>query len=136
MDGEVPQIANPALQSSVDHVLMQVNPENVLGVRKVLIEEAELLAKEIRKVANVPAPLPLPGRMGQPGYGVWVGRCSDDPVSGPAQISFNRKIAQAIEEAWKYVEDLGLAGEQLGAAARRYGYTENEIQSHFSSFKR
>lgn len=74
MHGEVSRIANAALQSSVDHVLLQVDRENVLGVRKVLIEEARRLDKEIKDVVDVPPSPQLPGRMGQPGNGVWVGR--------------------------------------------------------------
>lgn len=134
MDGDVPRIANPALQDSVDHMIMQVNRDTVLVARKVLIDEAEQLKKAINDVVYVPASPPLPGRMGTPGRGVWVGRCSDDPVSGPAQVSFNAKIAAVIKECRDYVDGLGLAGEQLGAVAKRYGYTEDEIQAHFRSF--
>lgn len=136
MDGEVPRITNRALQDSVDDVIMQVNRDNVLGVRKVLIEEAEGLDKAINDAVYAPASPPLPGRMGVPGHGVWVGRCSDDPISGPAQISFNRKIAAVIQPCRDYVDGLGIAGEQLGEVAKQYGYTEDEIQEHFRSFTR
>lgn len=100
----------------MDDVLLQVNRENVLGIRRVFIEEARQLDKAINDVADVPPSRPLPGRMGQPGYGVWVGRCSDDPLSGPAQVAFNRKITGVIEQCRRYVDGLAMAGEQIGAA--------------------
>lgn len=136
MDGDVPRIANRVLQDSVDNVIMQVNQDNVLGVRKVLLEEAERLDEAINDAVYAPASPPLSGRMGEPGHGVWVGRCSDDPISGPAQISFNRKIAAAIEQCRDYVDGLGVAGEQLGVVAQQYGFTEDEIQAHPRSFSR
>lgn len=136
MEGDVPRIANPDLQASVDGVLLQVNPENVLGIRKVLIEEAVQLEQALKDATDAPPPPPLLGRQGQPGYGVWVGRCSDDPISGPAQVSFNRKIAEVVQNCRAYIDGLALAGEQVGAAAKLYGFTEDEIQSNFKSFSR
>lgn len=75
----------------------------------------------------------VPGRMGVPGQGVWVGRCSDDPISGPAQKSFNDKIEALLRPCWQYIADLRTGGEQLVDVARRYGWTEEEIASHFRS---
>lgn len=131
MTSPVPRIANTALQESVDGVLMQVDRDTVLKARAVLMQEADdLEAAMVEATRVLPSP-PLPGRMGSPGQGVWVGRCSDDPVSGPAQISFNRKIDVMLEPCWQYIHDLRIGGAQLAEAATRYGYTEDEIRDSF-----
>ena len=78
--------------------------------------------------------MPLPGRMGSPGHGVWIGRCSDDPISGPAQVSFNRKINTMLRPCWQYIWDLRTGGDQLAEAARRYGHTEDEIAASLQRF--
>ncbi|MDN5918015.1 MAG: hypothetical protein L0I76_23460 [Pseudonocardia sp.] len=131
MTSPVPRIANAHLQSSIDHVLMQVDRDTVLKARAVLMQEADELEDAMTRATGGAPPTALPGRMGQPGHGVWVGRCSDDPISGPAQISFNRKIDAVLEPCRQYIRDLRISGEQLGAAARRYGYTEDEIRDSF-----
>ncbi|MBW0101387.1 hypothetical protein [Pseudonocardia sp. KRD291] len=136
MTGAVPRIANTHLQSSVDDVIMRVDRDSVLGARKVLLEEAEELHRAMTDATRYQPTMPAPGRMGAPGQGVWVGRCSDDPISAPAQISFNHKIAAALEPCWRYIEDLRLAGAQLAEVAERYGHTEQEIEDHFRSVTR
>lgn len=119
--------------------MTQVTPENVLGVRRVLLEEVERLRDEIKR-NDLPsdyatAPEPTAGRMGTPGSGFYIGRCSDDPISGPAQISFNRKIEAVVDSCKKYVSDLNVAGEKLADVARRYSITDEEIQQSFASVK-
>ncbi|MDN5917844.1 MAG: hypothetical protein L0I76_22570 [Pseudonocardia sp.] len=133
MTGAVPRITNGHLQASVDDVIMRVDRDSVLGVRKVLLEEADELHQAMTDATLEVPPASMPGRMGTPGQGVWIGRCSDDPISGPAQISFNRKIAAAVEPCWQYIQDLRLAGEQLAEVAKQYGHTEQQIQDHFRS---
>lgn len=127
----VPRIANTALQESVDGVLMQVDRDTVLRARAVLMQEADELEEAMREATAARPEMRLPGRMGSPGQGVWVGRCSDDPISGPAQISFNRKIDAMLKPCWQYIYDLRTGGEQLAEAARRYGYTEDEVLASF-----
>ncbi|RZT88221.1 hypothetical protein EV383_5159 [Pseudonocardia sediminis] len=131
MTSPVPRITNPALQSSVDDVLMQVDRDTVLKARDVLLTEAAELDKQLSVVMKKPASTPLPGRMGEPGHGVWIGRCSDDPVSGPAQLSFNTKIEAMLQPCSAYIADLRLAGEQLAEAARQYGHTDDAIYKDF-----
>ncbi|MBW0103757.1 hypothetical protein [Pseudonocardia sp. KRD291] len=133
MTSPVPRIADPALQSSVDHMLMQVDRDTVLKARAVLMQEAEELEEAMRRATRRTRSTPLPGRQGEPGCGVWVGRCSDDPVSGPAQISFNRKIDAVLEPCWRYIADLRTGGQQLAEAAEQYGYTETEVADSFRS---
>lgn len=136
MTGAVPRITNARLQASVDDVIMQVDQDTVLAARKALLAEADELYQAMMDATGSWAPTQIPGRMGAPGQGVWVGRCSDDPISAPAQISFNRKIADALAPCWKYIHDLDLAGRQLEEVAKRYGYTEQQIQDHFRSASR
>lgn len=136
MSGAVPRITNTQLQASVDALVMQVDRDTILGARKVLLTEANELNQAMVEATLFIPSTPMPGRMGAPGQGVWIGRCSDDPVSGPAQVSFNRKINAALEPCRKYIADLRLAGEQLADVARRYGITEDQIQADFRSAPR
>lgn len=131
MTGPAPRIANAALQASVDGVLMQVDRDTVLKARAVLLHEADELEEAMREATAARPEMRLPGGMGSPGQGVWVGRCSDDPISGPAQLSFNRKIDALLQPCWQHIHDLRTGGEQLAEAARRYGYTEGEILASF-----
>lgn len=133
MTSPVPRIANAALQESVDGVLMQVDRDTVLRARAVLMREADELEDAMRTATRYPPSRPLPGRQGEPGHGVWVGRCSEDPISGPAQISFNHKISAMLEPCWQYIADLRTGGDQLGEAAKQYGYTEAEVADSFRS---
>lgn len=133
MTAPVPRITNHALQESVDAVLMQVDRDTILRARAVLLHEADQLDDELYRATSPMPTGPLQGRMGEPGHGVWIGRCSDDPISGPAQISFNAKIDAALQPCRDYIRDLRIAGEQLGTAALRYGYTEEEVRASFRS---
>lgn len=133
MSGAVPRITNTQLQASVDALVMQVDRDTILGARKVLLTEANELHQAMRDATRYFPTMPAPGRMGSPGQGVWVGRCSDDPVSGPAQVSFNRDIAAALEPCWQYINDLRLAGKQLADVAKHYGFTEQQVEDHFKS---
>lgn len=129
----MPRITNSALQSSIDDVLTQVDRDTVLRARAVLMQEADDLEREMRKATEFPHSWPLPGRQGEPGRGVWIGRPADDPISGPAQISFNRKIDAMLQPCWQYIADLRTGGAQLGEAAKQYGYTETEVAESFRS---
>ncbi|RZT88095.1 hypothetical protein EV383_5031 [Pseudonocardia sediminis] len=132
------EIVNPHLRGAVDHLMTQVTPENVLGVRKVLLQEVRRLRDTIDRYEN-PSDFAgepeAPGRMGTPASGFRIGRCSDDPVSGPAQISFQRKIDAVVGDCKRYVADLNTAAEGLKDVARRYSLTEEQIEQSFESVK-
>lgn len=98
-----------------------------------LLAEADHLERALQDVTDVPPEAPIAGRMGEPGRGVWVGRCSNDPISGPAQVSFNNKIRNLLKPCADYIADLRTAGAQLADAAKRYGYTEEEVLDSFAS---
>jgi hypothetical protein len=105
----------PAMQSDMDRAMMQVNPDNVLDVRKALLTEAEDLGSYVR--AN--------------SHGLKVGNCGSDPVSPTAAQAFNEKVDDHLKEINSYVNSLFAAGGQLAQVARNYGHSEAEIAASF-----
>jgi hypothetical protein len=112
-----PHTMGPAMQSDMNRAMMQVNPDNVLDVRKALLTEAEDLGSFLR--------------LNQPG--MRVGDCGSDPVSPKASQIFNEKINIHLKEVNDYVNQLFAAGQQLAQVARNYGHTEGEIAASFKS---
>ncbi|RZT84450.1 hypothetical protein EV383_1291 [Pseudonocardia sediminis] len=133
----MPEIANPQLRGAVDHLITQVTPENVLDVRRVLLQEVVDLQTTIDRYDKQgdyrPTGPAATGGMGTPGVGFHVGHCSGDPISGPAAISFNRKIDGIVDGCKAYVADLNTAAESLAAIARNYDIAEDAIQTSFAS---
>lgn len=135
----VPEIANPQLRGAVEHLITQVNPENVLAVRKVILDEVLRLQGVIDrydKQSSWTATGPnahANSSMCTPGAGFHVGRCSMDPISGPAAISFNRKIDAIVDNCKSYIRDLNAAGQKLAEVARAYAISEEQIESSFRS---
>jgi hypothetical protein len=115
----VPQPNNvgASMKADLDQAMMQVNPNNVLDVRRAVLTEAEDLREFVR----------LNGQR------MKVGLCGSDPVSPIAAQGFNEKIDAHIEEVIAYVRSLVDAGQQLARAAREYGHTEAEITASFTS---
>lgn len=132
------EIGNPQLRGAVDNLVTQVTPDNVLAVRKVLMEEVIRLQKTIKQY-ELPTDYATgptgTATMGTAGSGFHIGRCSDDPISGPAQISFNRKIDAVVESCRAYVADLNAAADTLADIARGYQYTEDQIANSFPRIK-
>ena len=112
-----PHTMGPAMQSDMDRAMMQVNPDNVLDVRKALLAEAE----DLQRFLYIHQP------------GMKVGDCGSDPVSHPAADAFNDKIQAHLKEANAYVRSLIDAGSQLAQVARTYGHTEAQIAASFTS---
>jgi uncharacterized protein YukE len=102
-----------SLNLAVYEVNLQVTPENVLDVRKVLLQEADRLLK-----AAGPAEM-----MTQ-----FVGPCGGDPVSQQASIAFGERIAIMAQQCRDYANGLKNAGNSLDQIARSYGYTDEQIQ--------
>lgn len=125
----------PPLQESVDGVIMQVNRDTVLRAANVFRDEAASLKEEMVRATTRTDRAVTDGSglypMCTPGRGVYVGECSKDPVSGPAAISFNRKIDAMLKPCWDYIAGLETAALQLHDVARRYGYMEDEIANSF-----
>lgn len=110
---------DPSLAASLDHLGMQVNPENVLQIRTALLAEAERLADMLRVHSwelRVRAPAP-------------------DPVSEAAEATLNPKIDRLAAQFQAYVDALKNAGGVLEATARTYGYTEQQVKDSFDPAK-
>ena len=54
-------------------------------------------------------------------------RCGDDPVSYDAQAAFEAKVVALRHAVSAHIERLGTQAEELAAAAKSYGFTEQEI---------
>jgi hypothetical protein len=107
-----------ALGAAVRNVHLQVTPENVLDVRKVLLQEAERLLNHAQRATA---------------QSQFVGLCGGDPVSQQASLAFNQRIALLVEQCREYGNQLKFAGESLNAVAENYGYSEQQIESSFRS---
>jgi hypothetical protein len=113
---EMPASWRASLGSAMHGVRMQVDRENVLTVRSVLLGEAERLAELARRAGARTD---------------WVGRCGGDPVSVEVAEAFNARIGQVVEQCRRYAAQLREAGTSLDDIARRYGYTDAQIAASF-----
>jgi hypothetical protein len=113
---ELPVNMLRSLSSAMRSVGLQVNRDNVLRVRSVLLTEAA------RLLDAVTGPM-----SDQP----WVDLCGADPVSGEASSAFNSRIEMLVERCRQYARQLEKAGHSLDGIARHYGYTEAEIEASF-----
>ena len=95
---------------------MQVNRDNVLRARGILLAEADRLDAEMVGLRQAMPPL---------------NNCGDDPVSRDATPAFSQRIAVLIERCLQYNRDLREAAYALDATARSYGLTDEEIAASF-----
>ena len=105
-----------SLSSDATEVTLQVTPDNVLSVRKVLLEEADRLIRSAKPTAT-----PV------------VGLCGGDPLSRDAQAAFNDRIERLLRTCAQHGNELKSAGAALAATARHYGYTEEQIEASLRS---
>lgn len=108
---------DPSLAASLDHLGMQVNPENVLQIRAALLTEADR----------------LDSLLGRHGRTLRIRAPAPDPVSGPTEALLNPKIDRLTDQFKAYVHALKAAGGVLKATAQQYGYTEQQITDSFKS---
>jgi hypothetical protein len=90
---------------------LTVTPENVLGVRAVVMQEATDLQNMLRGEEQY-LTLPALGR---------------DPVSGDMSPAFNAVTHGLLARARDHITSLFALGEELAATARSYGLTEGDI---------
>lgn len=102
---------DPALTQALDHLAMQVNPDNVLAVHKVFRDHAGELLDYLMKMR------------GQ----AQMGLCGGDPISREAAVAFNHKIAELLKVHWAHQQELVVAADHLRSIALSYGITEEEI---------
>jgi hypothetical protein len=105
------------LAAAMRTVSMQVDRENVLQARAAILAEAEELKQMMR------------AQRGQAG----VGLCGSDPLSPRAADAFNSRIGRLYELCYRYAAELELAANALDDVARRYGLTEEQIETSFAS---
>jgi hypothetical protein len=106
----------PSLAAAIANVHVQVTPENVLEVRRVLLSEAEnLMNAGVQDIVATKI----------------VGFCGGDPISKQAAPAFSSRIAALVRHYQDYARQLRAAGNALELTARDYGYTEAEILLSF-----
>ena len=105
--------AEPSLQRRFG---LTVTPQNVLGVRAVVLQEAQDL-HDMLKSESEQVILPKLG---------W------DPVSRDMAAAFNPLTQQLLDRAKRHIETLKDLGNELAASAREYGHAESEIRSSFA----
>jgi hypothetical protein len=89
---------------------MQINRDNVLQVRAVILGEVTRLHESLRGAKNLKA-----------------GRCGGDPVSGDAELAFTERAQDLIDHFFLYVADLKIIADALRDSATAYGFTEAQI---------
>jgi hypothetical protein len=108
-----------SLQAATGETInLEVSPDNVLDIRKVMLTCAARMLKY---------------GGGNAGQTQWVGECAGDPVSKLAAVAFNKRIAIMAQRNWEFGKQLKAAGDSLERIARDYGYTEEQIQASFTS---
>lgn len=105
------------VQAAINNVRLQVNPDNILKVRKVFLDEAARIREFLQSLQS---------------DGQYVGLCGGDPLSIEAARAFNRRIDRELRQARRYGEQLEAAGRSLEKIARDYGYTEAQIRASFN----
>jgi hypothetical protein len=94
---------------------LSVDAENVLYVRKAILDEYESLLQVLVQETRGSAAYPTP-------YG-------GDPVSSDAAVAFPERVAVLLEQCKTHVMSLLAMADKLKEAALAYGYTESEISA-------
>jgi hypothetical protein len=92
-----------------------VNPENVLGIRAVILQEAHDLGDMLEAGRDRVMLPPL----------------ADDPVSKDMSLAFNEVTKQILAQAKEHVASLFDLCDELAATAREYGRAETDITASF-----
>lgn len=108
-----------SMNATVQRLLTQVTPENVLQIHNGVQAEVAFLADQLK--LN--------------GYPARVGIAADEAVSTMAANGFNAKIQGLVQEAAAYIDGLRRAGAAIKAQAIQYGHTEDEIKRSFQAFQ-
>ena len=92
---------------------LSVDAENVLYVRKAILDEYETLLRVLVQEARGSAAYPAP-------YG-------GDPVSSDAAVAFPERAAALLDQCREHVMSLLAMADNLKDSAVAYGYTEDQI---------
>lgn len=96
---------------------LTVNVANVLGIRAVILEEAEELDKAVQHFRRLHP-------NGMPELG-------GDPVSKDAAKGFTEVTERLLARGQAHIDGLFALGDELAAAARDYGHNEQAITTSF-----
>jgi hypothetical protein len=117
--GQNPTAYERRLAADLDHLGMQVTPQNVLQIRNIVLGAAQRLDDALYRLGrNI--------RVGPPG---------GDPISQPAADELNRRSQALLAEYRVQINAYHNAGQYLGQIARDYGYTEQSITDSFNKFR-
>lgn len=98
-----------------------VNKDNVLEVRKTILAAAEDARERLNDLApSLAVSPPASDQISQRAAAVWTANLLGNPDSHFKRLQ-------------QYVDNVIALGEQLGEAARQYGYTDEEISASFQS---
>lgn len=97
--------------------MTQVNRDNVLAVRNAIKQQADDLQRTLQMTTAE----------------IRVGKCGGDPISADAVPMFMHKIGEVLAIHWNHLQEVREAVDRLTDTARRYGYTEGQIQESFKS---
>jgi hypothetical protein len=113
-----PTTTEQQVAADLDHLGTQVNPDNVLQIRNIVLGAAQRLDDALYTQ----------------GRNIHVGPPGGDPISRRAAEILSIKSRALIDELRSHVEAYRRAGENLGQIARNYGHTEQSINDSFKSF--
>ncbi|GAA2779581.1 hypothetical protein [Saccharopolyspora taberi] len=96
-----------------------VNRDNVLEVRKVILQAAEAARGRLRSLKS----------------NLMITRPADDKISTAAAATWNANLLTNTDSHFtrlmQYVDKVEDLGRQVEEAAKQYGYTEDEIMASF-----
>ncbi|WP_406689019.1 hypothetical protein REH65_22755 [Saccharopolyspora sp. ID03-671] len=111
----------PAPDSGAAAQTITVNEDNVLEVRKTILSAAEDAVERLNDLAPSLAVSPPAGdEISKRAAAVWTANLLGNPDSHFKRLQ-------------QYVDNVIALGEQLGEAAKQYGYTDEEISASFQS---
>lgn len=114
--------AHKSASGGVGAPRLRVAPENVLGLAAALVDEAAGFRAKVAARLDAMRLAEPPGR---------------DPVSWVVAEAFNRRFWRdpdsLAQRYLDYADHLDLLADQLAAAARHYGHTEDAISAAFAN---
>lgn len=100
-------------EQAIEHLVMQVTPDNVLAAHRAFQNHADELGDYLKRARR----------------NMNFGPCGGDPVSADTMKSnsFAGKIDQLMKVHQDQQEELEAAANRLAEVARSYGYTDDDI---------
>ncbi len=105
---------SPSAAPSLNNLISQVSPDNVLSVGRSLAQQAEAIRAALQNA-----------------LGCTVGPCGEDPISGMATPVFDEKFAAIIDRHMAHRAELEQAVTSLRAVASSYRIDDAAIEKSF-----